>query len=144
MGASAKSPASFIIQLRDQADLKHALASNAASLSPQDEGRVILDALRDVASVSQSSVLAVLDDTPGVSRIQPFFIANAIVVDVTSGAALARLMSHPDIAAIEPNRPFPVALETPGNDFVAADLLVQSNNINLGVLVNDATVWFLQ
>ncbi len=76
---------------------------------------------------------------PGVVRVHPFYIANAIVVDVASDAerVMAALTSHPDIKSIEPNRPFAVDLESPDSDLVARDLMMQTpDSLDFDALVD--------
>jgi hypothetical protein len=56
-------------------------------------------------------LLAYLSKLPGVVRVQPYWVVNAMVVEVSDPNVLQRLAERSDIDHIEPNRPFAVTLE---------------------------------
>lgn len=95
-------PADFIVYLRDKADLTAA----AREPSKAARGTAVVAALKATADQSQADVRADLDKARRegkVSRIQPFWVTNAIAVQGAADVILT-LATRPDVAIIRANR----------------------------------------
>ena len=95
-------PADFIVYLRDKADL------TAAEREPSKaaRGTAVVAALKATADQSQAGVRAALDKAQQagkVSRVQPFWVTNAIAVRGAADVILT-LAARPDVAIIRANR----------------------------------------
>jgi subtilisin family serine protease len=97
--AAAGEPASFLVVLRDQADL-----SGAASIRDREERlRFVYESLTSQAEASQGNLRASLA-ARGVAH-RPFWITN--MIEVSGDRALAEELSlRPEVARIAPNRSF--------------------------------------
>jgi len=95
-GKAAGEPASFLVVLREQADL-----SGAEAFPSKDEkGRFVFEALRAQAETAQAPLRAALD-AAGV-RYRSFYLVN--MLEVEGDQSLAReLASRADVATIAPN-----------------------------------------
>jgi subtilisin family serine protease len=95
-GKAAGEPASFLVVMREQADL-----SGAESFPDKAEkGRFVYEALREQAEVSQAPLRAALD-AAGVSY-RSYYLVN--MIEVTGVRTLAQeLAARDDVATIAPN-----------------------------------------
>jgi len=95
-GKAAGEPASFLVVLREQADL-----SGAEAFPSKDEkGRFVFEALRAQAETAQAPLRAALD-AAGV-RYRSFYLVN--MIEVEGDESLARVLaSRADVATIAPN-----------------------------------------
>jgi serine protease AprX len=95
-GKAAGESASFLVVMREQADL-----SGAESFRGKDEkGRFVFEALRAQAETAQAPLRAVLD-AAGV-RYRSFYLVNMLEVEGDQSLAL-ELASRIDVATIAPN-----------------------------------------
>jgi len=93
---TAEGPASFLVVLRDQADL-----TPAANLrSKEEKGDWVFRRLREVAAASQPPILTALDALG--ARHRAFWIANMIEVEGSS-EAVAAIASRADVARVSAN-----------------------------------------
>jgi len=120
------STASFLVVLKAQANAR-GLAAQA--MDARVRGRRVYDGLRAAANAAQPAVRAHLD-TLGVN-FRAYWIVNALVVE-GDRAVVDALAARTDVLAIESNRAFQVALETPRNDALRAPSAVEwgINKIN--------------
>jgi subtilisin family serine protease len=96
-GKAAGEPASFLVVLREQADL-----SGAEAFPSKDEkGRFVFEALRAQAETSQAPLRAALD-AAGV-RYRSFYLVNMLEVEGDFSLA-AELAAREDVAILAPNR----------------------------------------
>lgn len=121
----------FLVILQAQTDAR-ALAAAAPARAAR--GRIVFDALRQTAHTTQSPVRAQLDAL-GV-RYRAYWIVNLLAVE-GDRTVVEALAARADVAAIESNRPFRVALESPQS---AAPTALASVEWNISK-VNAPAVW---
>ena len=96
-GKAAGEKASFLLVLRDQADL-----SGADAIADRGERRrFVFEALRASAEASQAGILQGLEKA-GVSH-QAFWLVNMIAVDADRSVA-EELAARPEVSSVAPNR----------------------------------------
>jgi len=99
--------AHFLVYLNQQA---HPGNAAAAARDRNQRGRIVFDALRNVAASTQPAVRAQLEALG--LQYRAFWIANAFAVE-GNRAAVEALAARPDVQAIESDEAFTVQLEQP-------------------------------
>ncbi|HSJ88362.1 MAG TPA: S8 family serine peptidase [Anaerolineales bacterium] len=99
--------AHFLVYLNQQAHPRNAAE---AARDRNQRGRIVFDALRNVAASTQPAVRAQLDALG--LRYRAYWIANTFAVE-GNRAAVEALAARPDVQAIESDRAFSVQLEQP-------------------------------
>jgi serine protease AprX len=110
---STENPVSMILYLRQQHNFLADRLFN--SLHPtqhrQRIGLHVLQTLNSQAKSTQPPVISYLrQKVQGITRIQPYYVANIIVVDVTSQHILNELVNLPQVEHVEPNNVFKASL----------------------------------
>jgi serine protease AprX len=96
-GKAADGSASFLVVMREQADLSGARAFSEKA----EKGRFVFEALRAQADATQAPLRAALD-AAGI-RYRSFYLVNMIEVEGTRALA-AELAAREDVSLIAPNR----------------------------------------
>ncbi len=103
-GKASGEPASFLVVMREQADLSGA----GAFTEKADKGRFVFEALTAVAETSQAPVKAQLD-AAGVPH-RSFYLVNMIEVEADRSIAEV-LAARDDVSSLAPNPEFPLEPE---------------------------------
>lgn len=121
----------FLVVLKAQANAR---ATAARAPNRQARGRWVFDALRQAADATQPAVRTHLDALG--ARYRAYWIVNLFAVE-GDRAVVDAMAARPDVAAIESNRSFRVALEQPETFSPSAPTAIEWNISK----VNAPAVW---
>lgn len=124
----------FLVVLNQQA---HPRALVNATQDRVTQGRVIVDALRDVATTSQAPVRTQLDALGASYRT--YWVVNMLAVE-GNRAAVDAMAARSDVLVIESDRAFRVPLESPATSSAPEAVTAVGWNINW---INAPAVWAL-
>jgi subtilisin family serine protease len=133
-GRAQGQKASFLVLLRDQADLSAA----AAIRDRKERTRFVYETLHRHAERAQAALRRRLDEARAAYR--PFFIVNMIEVEATRSLA-GELAAREEVASVEGNRPAALArLSAPGVEIEAAAPAIAAELPNLEI-IGAPSVW---
>jgi subtilisin family serine protease len=100
---------SLVLYLSQQADFANDQNFKAAS---EENGFYVLNSLQKLTKQSQQNLLEFLSVCEGVERVVSLYVANSVIVDISSASVVEKLKQFSEIEMIELNAPFEVKLES--------------------------------